>query len=53
VITDDFNQDIELDAIVANAWDHTISILLGNSDGAFKNQTTFSTGSDPCSINRW
>jgi predicted nucleotidyltransferase len=45
VAVTDFNQDQQLDIAVANFDSHTIGIFLGTSDGTFRSQTTFSTGS--------
>jgi hypothetical protein len=38
------------DLIVANSADNTVSVLLGNGDGTFGTQVTYTTGSDPISI---
>ena len=46
----DFNNDGILDLAVSNYSDNTISILLGNGDGTFQPQTTFSTLSAPFGI---
>jgi hypothetical protein len=45
VAVGDFNNDGQVDIVVANFGAHTIGIFLGNGDGTFANQTTFSTGS--------
>ena len=45
--TGDFNTDDKLDLTVANVNDNTISVLLGNGDRTFQNQTTYSTGASP------
>jgi hypothetical protein len=39
----DFNNDGCLDVAVANTWTNTVGILLGNGNGIFSNQTTYST----------
>jgi hypothetical protein len=41
----DFNNDNRLDIVVANFGTNNIGIFLGNGNGTFENQTTFSTGS--------
>jgi hypothetical protein len=46
----DFNKDGKLDLAVANFSDSTVSILLGNGDGTFQPQQTFSTISNPFGI---
>jgi hypothetical protein len=51
VISGDFNNDNKLDLAVANFGDNTVSVLLGNGDGVFQNQTTYNTGvSSSCVI---
>ena len=40
----DVNGDGRLDLIAGNYGDDTISVLLGNGDGTFQSQTTFTTG---------
>jgi hypothetical protein len=45
VAVGDFNNDRQLDIVVANFGAHNIGILLGNGDGTFKDQTTFANGS--------
>jgi hypothetical protein len=46
----DFNQDGNKDLAVANYGDDNVSILLGNGDGTFRPQTTYSVGSNPDSL---
>ena len=46
----DFNNDGMLDLAVSNYSDNTVSILLGNGDGTFQPQTTFSTLAAPFGI---
>lgn len=41
----DFNNDRQMDIVVANFGAHNIGIFLGNSDGTFMNQITHPTGS--------
>jgi len=41
----DFNNDGQMDIVVANFGSNNIGILLGNRDGTFKQQTTFAVGS--------
>jgi hypothetical protein len=43
----DFNRDTKLDIVVANEEDNSVSVLLGNGDGTFQNQTTYLTGTAP------
>ncbi len=45
-----FNNDKNLDIVVANSYDNNIGILIGYGDGSFANQTTHSTGSGPWSV---
>jgi predicted Zn-dependent protease with MMP-like domain len=49
VAVGDFNDDTQLDIVVANKVDSSVSILLGYGNGSFANQTTYSTGSSPSS----
>lgn len=49
-ISEDFDQDGNLDIAVANSLDNTVSVLLGNSTGGFGTQTTFAVGSSPRSV---
>ena len=46
----DFDNDGKLDLAVSNYSDNTVSILLGNGDGTFQPQKTFSTLSAPFGI---
>jgi streptogramin lyase len=48
----DFNNDGQLDITVANTGTNKIGVFLGNGNGAFSNQTIYSTGSNsnPMSI---
>jgi Bacterial Ig-like domain (group 3)/FG-GAP-like repeat/FG-GAP repeat len=46
----DFNGDGIPDLAVANENDNTISVLLGNGDGTFRQQTTWATAHTPESI---
>jgi hypothetical protein len=41
----DFNNDNNMDIIVANSGTNTIGIFISNGDGTFANQQTYSTGS--------
>ena len=40
----DFNGDGKLDLAVANSGNGTVSVLLGNGNGTFATDTTYSTG---------
>ncbi|CAF1482117.1 unnamed protein product [Rotaria sp. Silwood1] len=40
----DFNKDSLLDMVIANYESFTITVLLGDGNGGFSNQTTYSTG---------
>jgi hypothetical protein len=42
----DFNNDTQLDIVVANFVNQNVGILLGYGNGSFTNQTTYSTGLD-------
>jgi phospholipase C len=46
----DFNGDGFLDVSVANQIDSTISVFLGNGDGAFQAGQTYATGAGPSAI---
>jgi hypothetical protein len=50
VVTGDFNGDGRLDLAVANQSSSTVSILLGNADGAFQAAQNFATGAGPQSL---
>lgn len=50
VATGDFNGDGIPDLVVANENDNTISVLLGNGDGTFRQQTVWATAHTPESI---
>ena len=43
----DFNGDGRLDLAVANQYDDTVSVLLGNGDGTFQARSTYAVGVDP------
>lgn len=43
-ITGDFNQDLIEDLVVTNYDSHTLSLMLGNGDGTFQTQQSYSTG---------
>ena len=46
----DFNGDGKIDLAVGNEGDDTVGILLGNGNGTFQKQTTYSTLGLPVSI---
>jgi hypothetical protein len=46
VATGDFNNDSQLDIVVANFWTNNVGVFLGYGDGNFSNQTTYSTDDD-------
>ena len=46
----DLNGDGMPDIITANAFDNTVSVLLGNGNGTFQPQQTFAVGSRPYSV---
>jgi hypothetical protein len=50
VISGDLNNDNKLDLAVTNLADSTISVLLGNGNGIFQNQTLYGTGTHPTSV---
>ena len=50
IATGDFNNDAKLDLVVANAYDNSVSVLLGNENGTFQDQTTYGTEADSYSI---
>lgn len=43
----DLNGDGHIDLAVADSGNNTVSVLLGNGDGTFRQRTDYSTGSDP------
>ena len=45
-----FTNDTELDVIVSNVDDRTISILPGNGDGSFRATLEYFTGKGPFSV---
>jgi hypothetical protein len=46
VATGHFNNDSQLDIVVANFWTNNVGFFLGHGDGTFSNQTTYSTDDD-------
>jgi hypothetical protein len=48
--TSDFNNDRELDIVIANSGVNNVGIFLGYGNGSFANQATYSTGSYPLSV---
>ncbi|NYF80593.1 beta strand repeat-containing protein [Granulicella arctica] len=49
-VTGDFNHDGYPDLAVTNLADDTVSVLLGNGDGTFKTQVSYTVGSGPYQI---
>ncbi len=45
----DVNVDGKLDIVTTNRGSNSASVLLGNGDGSFKSENSFSTGNDPYS----
>jgi len=50
VVSGDFNGDGHLDLAVANEYDNTVSVLMGNGDGTFAPQVAYSVRSNPNAI---
>src|SRR5205085_8067448 len=50
VLTADFNGDGKLDLAVVNNGSNTVSVLLGNANGAFQPAQNFATGPGPLSV---
>ena len=50
MIAEDFNLDGELDLVVTNSGDNTLSYFKGKGDGTFKNQIIMKTGEDPICV---
>ncbi len=50
IVSGDFNGDGRTDLAVANGGSDTISVLLGNGDGTFQPQVTYTVGSNPEAI---
>ena len=46
----DLNGDGKPDIVTANAYDGTISVLMGNGNGTFQPQETYAVGSRPYSV---
>ena len=47
LITDDFDIDGNLDLVVLNSAEHTMSVYKGIGDGTFEDQLQYRTGADP------
>ena len=47
LVTDDFDIDGNLDLVVLNSAEHTMSVYKGEGDGSFKEQVQYKTGADP------
>jgi hypothetical protein len=43
-VAGDFNGDGRTDLAVASVYSNDVSVLLGNGDGTFQNQATYSVG---------
>lgn len=50
LVTEDFDIDGNLDLVVLNSGEHTMSVYQGNGDGTFKDQVQYKTGADPICI---
>ena len=50
VTSADFNGDGKLDLAVANANDNSVSVLLGNGNGAFGGKTDYPVGNTPYAV---
>ncbi len=50
LVSEDFNDDGNLDLLVANSAEHTISYVKGNGDGTFQDGIILKTGADPICI---
>jgi hypothetical protein len=50
VAVGDFNGDGNLDFVVANPLDNSVSVFLGNGNGTFQAPVTYATGPGPASI---
>ncbi len=50
IVAGDFNGDGRTDLAVANSYDNTVSVLLGNGDGTFQPQVPYAVGSAPEAI---
>ena len=50
MIAEDFNLDGELDLVVTNSGDNTLSYFKGRGDGTFKDQIILETGEDPICV---
>jgi hypothetical protein len=50
VVTADFNNDGRLDLATANQGNNSVSVLLGNGDGTFRNAVNFAAGFEPLSL---
>jgi len=47
LVADDFDIDGNLDLVVLNSGEHTMSVYKGKGDGSFKDQVQYKTGADP------
>ncbi|CAF5002096.1 unnamed protein product, partial [Rotaria magnacalcarata] len=47
VAMDDFNNDRQIDIVVANTGANNVAVLLGHKDGSFTIEATYRTGLDP------
>ena len=47
LVTADFDIDGNLDLVVLNSGEHTMSVYKGKGDGSFKDQVQYKTGADP------
>lgn len=50
MIAEDFNRDGEIDLVVTNSGDNSLSYFKGRGDGTFKDQIVMKTGEDPICV---
>ncbi|MBN8459767.1 MAG: VCBS repeat-containing protein [Verrucomicrobia bacterium] len=50
LVAADFNRDGRADLAVANEWDDSVSVFLGNGNGTFQAELSFDVGEGPVSV---